>query len=286
MSRFLNPFYVVNTSVLLTFFLYFYPPLRNSSNTSLHNHTGFIPIEGCSQELELVGVLFFSFCSKYRRCSTADEVVQKAIFHTKLLSLLLIWFISHQKTYWLLAVYVGMYFVVKPGKYRGPEEVTYFNSMTFETRVRNVPSDSPDRKTVWIVAFWADWCETCQVLEAMYCQLSCRFSGAQRKFGRVDVVRFPEVAEQFRIDTSGTSWQLPTIILFYKGKEIKRLPPFKSDGTVVKTTLDEKGVIKYFEMDKVVENCSWRKKKSKKDPSPESTSASATDSESTSKKNK
>ena len=60
------------------------------------------------------------------------------------------------------------------------------------------------------------------------------------------------------------SWQLPTIILFYKGKEIKRLPPFKSDGSVVKTTFEEKGVIKYFEMEGSARNCSFRKGRGRK----------------------
>ena len=83
-------------------------------------------------------------------------------------------------------------------------------------------------------------------------------------FGKIDVVKYPELAEEFRIDTSGVSWQLPTIILFYKGVEVKRLPPFKSDGTVVKTKLDEKGVIKYFELDKSVKDMSFKMTKGKK----------------------
>ena len=60
---------------------------------------------------------------------------------------------------------------------------------------------------------------------------------------------------------SGTSWQLPTLILFYKGLEVCRLPPFKSDGTVIKTTMDEKGVVAYFELDKSVGKEEWRRRR-------------------------
>ena len=118
------------------------------------------------------------------------------------------------------------------------------------------------------MAFWADWCEKCQFLEAMLASLSLKYSKDGLAFGKVDVVKYPELAEEFRIDTSGTSWQLPTIILFYKGVEVKRLPPFKADGTVVKTSrMDENGVVKVFELDKPVEDMSFKRggKRGKKD---------------------
>lgn len=43
---------------------------------------------------------------------------------------------------------------------------------------------------------------------------------------------------------------------------MKRLPPFKSDGTVVKTKMDEKGVVKYFELERSVTDMSFKMTKS------------------------
>jgi len=160
-----------------------------------------------------------------------------------------------------------MYLSIQPPKFTGASQIEYLNPVSMKSRVRT-PKLKGDQKIVWVVAFWADWCEKCQFLEAMLASLSLKYSKDGLAFGKVDVVKYPELAEEFRIDTSGTSWQLPTIILFYKGVEVKRLPPFKADGTVVKTSrMDENGVVKVFELDKPVEDMSFKRggKRGKKD---------------------
>lgn len=45
-----------------------------------------------------------------------------------------------------------------------------------------------------------------------------RHASKNRRFGRVDVVAYPEVAEDLNIDTGGTSKQLPTLALFACGR--------------------------------------------------------------------
>lgn len=59
------------------------------------------------------------------------------------------------------------------------------------------------------------------------------------QFGKVDANKFSELATEYNIAISTTSWQLPTLILFQDGEEVVRLPQFKADGTVVKTILDK-----------------------------------------------
>ena len=48
-----------------------------------------------------------------------------------------------------------------------------------------------------------------------------RFSSPCRRFTKVDVVRFPELAAEFSVDTSAMTKQLPTVALFYRGREVK-----------------------------------------------------------------
>ena len=161
--------------------------------------------------------------------------------------------------------YSILFLTIKPPKFTGASSIEYLNPVSLKSRVRT-PKQKSDKSTVWVVAFWADWCEKCQFLEAMFSSLSLKYAKEGLAFGKVDVVKYPELATEFRIDTGGYSWQLPTIILFYKGVEVKRLPPFKSDGTVVKTSrMDEKGVAKVFELDKPVEEMSFKRKRGKKD---------------------
>jgi len=117
-----------------------------------------------------------------------------------------------------------------------------------------------DEAKSWIVAFWASWCPDCFFFEPVFAQLSVEFSNKQREFGVVDLELYPELAEQFAIDKSTSSSQLPTLILFHKGREVRRLPAFKDDGKVKMTILDKKGVIAYFELDKEPSETSFAKK--------------------------
>jgi len=43
-------------------------------------------------------------------------------------------------------------------------------------------------------------------------------------FGKLDVERWPTLAKEYEVSLSPTSLDLPTLILFKNGKEIKRLP--------------------------------------------------------------
>ena len=208
-TRFFSPFYLLTPVLLLSLLPFLYLPLRSSSPTSLSRLTGFTgwgEAYGVTQEIELCGVILFSFFSKYRRLPSLDAAIQKLFFHLQLLLLLLVWFASKSKALAiLLPLYLVHYLVLRPPPFRGASSLTSLPPDLFETRVRSAPKESADRRAAWVVAFWADWCPGCQVLEAMVAGLSVRYGGAggggKRMFGKVDVVRFPEMAERFRIDT-------------------------------------------------------------------------------------
>jgi len=91
-----------------------------------------------------------------------------------------------------------------------------------------------------------------------------RYSNDNFSFGKIDVGRYQDIAEQFTIDTSATSTlQLPSLIMFKKGEEHNRLPQFKSDGQVIKTVLDEKGIVAVFHLGKDTGNTKKNPKKAK-----------------------
>lgn len=66
----------------------------------------------------------------------------------------------------------------------------------------------------------------------------CRYRTKNMKFGEIDIARWPEAAKKFDIDTSATSLQVPSLILFEQGKEHRRLPPIQGDGSVKAVKLD------------------------------------------------
>ena len=65
------------------------------------------------------------------------------------------------------------------------------------------------------------------------------YASPRRRFARVDLERFPEIAREFGIDTSLLTKQLPTIALFYRGREVRRLPSFNDDGKVSRVRFTE-----------------------------------------------
>ncbi|GMI16284.1 hypothetical protein TrLO_g11942 [Triparma laevis f. longispina] len=256
-TRFLSLYYFTNFLVPLLYFVLIYPKYRTDGNLQA---IGFSTV--LNKEEEWIAMMVGTYLIKFRRHATIDESVQKFFMHLKVLSLALTFDCNRQMAYYLIGLYSVMFVTVQPGKFQGAQRIEHLNPVSLKSRVRK-PEGAADKSAVWIVAFWADWCETCTFLEAMLASLSIKYSKAGLEFGKVDVVKYPELAEEFRIDTSGTSWQLPTIILFYKGVEVKRLPPFKSDGTVVKTKMDEKGVTKFFELDKDVAEMSFKSGKAR-----------------------
>ena len=120
-----------------------------------------------------------------------------------------------------------------------------------------------------MVIFHADWASKCAALTPLFAKLSVKYGSDERRWGRVDLEQHPELADEFSIEVSppnlfvlcffsllhGTGkkrpsrtlapqrqpqvkdpWkakaQLPTVIFFYGGREVKRLPSVAPSGKV------------------------------------------------------
>jgi hypothetical protein len=88
------------------------------------------------------------------------------------------------------------------------------------------------RRRRWLVEFYAVWAQPCTDLYPVFAGLSNVYTSERLSFAKIDVSRYPTLASQFRIDTSGSTKQLPTLVLFADGKEVKRMPEVSRDGKV------------------------------------------------------
>ena len=68
--------------------------------------------------------------------------------------------------------------------------------------------------------------------------------------GKIDVGRYPEVAEKYHINTSPLTRQLPTMILFQDGKETGRVPAIIS-GQIQKFVFREEEIISTFDLNNI-----------------------------------
>ncbi len=62
--------------------------------------------------------------------------------------------------------------------------------------------------------------------------------------------RLPEIAKRYKINTSGFSRQLPSIVIVTNGEEEMRFPPIDENNKVKKVLkLDYKILLRYFDLE-------------------------------------
>ncbi|OBZ82179.1 Thioredoxin-related transmembrane protein 2-B [Choanephora cucurbitarum] len=76
----------------------------------------------------------------------------------------------------------------------------------------------------WVVMLYANWSVACLNFEAVLAKLSIKYDVPHLKFGQIDIDLYPDLAEEFGVSKDPASFDLPTLILFQQGKEIRRLP--------------------------------------------------------------
>uniref|UniRef100_A0A1I7TEL8 Thioredoxin domain-containing protein n=1 Tax=Caenorhabditis tropicalis TaxID=1561998 RepID=A0A1I7TEL8_9PELO len=92
--------------------------------------------------------------------------------------------------------------------YNGPEQVTYFQgSQLFEELTRN-------RNTIWIIQFFTTWSPECKHTSPVFAELSQKYTLPNMKFGKLDIGRWSNEGERFRVNAHPMSRQLPTICVF------------------------------------------------------------------------
>jgi len=254
-ARFFDRYYIINVMVILSYGL-----LRCvKAAPSLQKPDDYL---GLTKELEIIGMLCIGVLAKLKRTATLDEFVGRCILFGKTAVAILLWYIDKRIMAWYMIVYFVLFLTLKPPEYDGPADVVHLNPESLKRKVIDGEGD----EDAWLVYCYADWCDNCNYFQPMFADLSMRYGTDKLSFGKIDVGRYEETANQFTINTTAHSTlQLPTMILFRKGVEYTRLPQFKSDGQVIKTVLDEKGIIAVFELGQDAKDKNPKKKKEKKE---------------------
>lgn len=211
LRQLLHPFYAIN--ILLSTMFFFtktVPPMCTVMYKTCHIDF---------QEYELLIFLgsFVALRSK-RQFSIPDYLSHFCLF-AKILSVYMFWkqnavYAIGYALLWLMQAC----FCQQPS-YSGPDRVLYLRDTTFNQEVLH-----GDSRTTWIVAFYTAWSPACIKLQPIFAELSEEYGVDFLKFAKLDITRYPDIAKKYSIDTSSWSKQLPTLILFRKGREITRRP--------------------------------------------------------------
>merc|ERR1711924_296933 len=93
-----------------------------------------------------------------------------------------------------MILYCVMFLTLKPPVYDGPDDVTNLNPQTFKTKVLDA-----EKNKSWLVFFYADWCENCHYYQPMFADLSMRYARKNLSFGKIDVGRYQDIADDFQL---------------------------------------------------------------------------------------
>jgi hypothetical protein len=117
----------------------------------------------------------------------------------------------------------------------------------------------------WIIEFYAAWSPASINFAPTYSKISANYHRPNLKFGsistipshsflepetpffkgKIDVGRYPDVAEKYHINTSALTRQLPIVILFQNGVEAGRVPSIVS-GKVQKFFFKKEELVSVF----------------------------------------
>lgn len=199
------------------------------------------------QEQEICIIAAFGLVNKYRKSATLDEWVESLLLWSRVTVLVLLYLTDTRIMGWYLVLMGVLWQALPAPRYMGKRNITALNPARIESSIVK-----GDKKVMWLVLFKAAWSRHCDFFEPAFAELSLQYSTDLLRFGSVEVVQWPDAAKKFNIDTSHSSYELPSLILFEKGVEAKRLPPIDAKGQVQAVKLDKEGVVKYFDLDRRV----------------------------------
>jgi len=270
-----SSYHLLNYAWLLFFFAYVYPKVLRQQ--ALRTPLGQARIlsrgyTGLSHEEELIAATLLLFCSRLKKwfISGPDEILHRLLWHAKLLTLLATVLTGN---YLLAVLMVGSYGIlwklVLPPRYSGPTKVTVLTPESYYHTVMN--NFDPD--VSYLVCFYDPQSVDCHYLEPIFHQLS--FSLANQvcslQFKSMDVREHVQMnglldhagltVGQQMLQTKHT----PTIVLYYRGKEITRLPKSDKNGKVIFTRMNAVILCKHFGLnDFVVGGSKYRQDSSQK----------------------
>jgi thiol-disulfide isomerase/thioredoxin len=244
MSRFISAYHILNVGVIVS-----YPFFSLWAQHEFPNATSLL----VGWEKQTFTTLGAMAAVKFVRKSNIDAFVSDMFMYTKSGILLLSWMMDRRVFSWYCVMYVMLFLYVRKPEYKGPSKIEWMNPATLKRRV--LEPDDKDKNVSWLVEFYASWSPPSVNLEPTFADLSCKYTSADLKFAKLDLMRWPYVGEDFGINVSGTSTQLPTLILFERGKETMRIPHVYRDGRIARSRLRASDLIAAFGLDN-------RKKKS------------------------
>ena len=267
-------YHITHYLVLSYFFLIAYPlalrPRAKDDDKAFLFGDGLLLHFGMEVDLFFGMALFFLY-DLHRNVGTFNEGMHHFLLDCKILSLLLTIGANADTSFafGLVALYATMAILLVPPRYDGETKVMKLNKQSFGNKVLDQTKDeNDDNSCYYLVMFHNKWDAKCHFFEPQFCQLSVEYhdnhdknnnvasTPPRIKFASLDVAHCPELACTLMIvdHETGEPHQLPALILFHKGLEVRRLPQLNDMGKAIScSTIDKDLVVSHFELDAISE---------------------------------
>lgn len=219
-NRFVHPYYALNG---LLFLAYVTLRVQRLSGGELSLTDMF----GITREAQIYFSLGLMLFTRALSAPTLDVYLSSAFMFSRVAVLVCLWYMDSQLAVGFAALWTLLYAVCPQPRYRLPDSIATLNNVTFEQRIAK-----NKHQTIYVLWCHATWSARCSQLAPVLAALAKSYSHTRVRFGRVDVSKFPGVAEGLEVSMSAASKQLPTIICFKMGKEVARIPQVDSEGKV------------------------------------------------------
>ena len=219
----LHPHYSVNI-LLSIFYLLLKQVLPNSLSTYVFSHS-----EITTQDTQVLLLLATIITIRGRKSLTWLHYIDNICKYSKMANCLLLYREHCYVALILYAVACLLHFLFfPPPEPSGKTNILYYRANNLDNEIQ------ADPRLSWFVCFHAPWSPPCQNFASVFVDLAARFGDLKTfKFVKFDVSRYQAEANKFKIDTSTFSKQLPTVVLFQEGKEVKRRPQIDVKGRVL-----------------------------------------------------
>lgn len=250
-SRFSRTYYYINLVLSCIVFILRILNLPPFSIPSFYNF---------QIEWKIGAAVFVLILIKINRAASIEEGFGIFFLYAKIASLSFLYFSSSYWIYSLLYTFFcfATFILVPQPSYYGPGEVIPLNKEALNVFLDCKAKSTDSNKTPEVRILLLDtlWSTRCLNFQPVVASLSLKYTTQKIKFGRLDLDEDPEYEKEFSIDTSATSLQLPTIILYIDGVEVKRLPNARYDSKTNALSLwdrSEASVIKAFNLNELYE---------------------------------
>ncbi|XP_074504861.1 thioredoxin-related transmembrane protein 2-A isoform X2 [Sebastes fasciatus] len=239
----LKPYYITSVFMTVAFAL-----VRKAPGLCEHLATQREDGNSCDfdwRELEILMFLSAIVMMKNRRAITLEQHIGNVFLFSKVANVILFFRLDIRLGILYMALCVAFLMTCKPPLYMGPEYIKYFSDKTIDEELKR------DSRVTWIVEFYANWSSECQSFAPVFADLSLKYNCAGLRFGKVDIGRYGEVSQSYRVSTSPLAKQLPTLMLFQGGRELMRRPMVDNKSRAVSWTFSEENIIREFNLNEL-----------------------------------